>query len=303
MKLHQLRDVIAVADAGSLRAAARQLNIAQSAITKSVQLLEKELDVPLFERHKRGVVLTAIGQRFVSRARAASSELLRAQEEIEQLRGAGHGAVNVSLSTVPHMALLPSVIQPFTKRYPDVQLSIREALGFHSIESDMRNGAVDAYIGIAPTSKLSAEYQVETLFRTQRCVMARAHHPMADARSLGELIEARWLASSNTAAERSFAPMFKQSGFPMPRHVTFAGSILSQLVLLLNSDMLVVAPKILLELPPYQDKIVPILVREPIESPTMVLVRRSSSPLTPAAEHFCDLIRRASAPLAAQTGS
>lgn len=299
MKLHQLRDVIAVADSGSLRAAARRLNIAQSAITKSVQLLEKELDVPLFERHKRGVVLTAIGQRFVQRARAASAELTRAQEEIGQLRGTGHGAVTVSLSTVPHMTLLPSVIRPFSQRYPEVRLTILESLGFHSIEASMRNGEVDAYVGIAPLAKLSAEYQTEPLFRTQRCVAARVGHPLAGAASLSDLIEARWLVSSSTSAERGFIPMFAKNGIAAPQRLTFASGILSQLVLLLNSDMLLVMPEPLLEMPPYKGKIMRIDVREAIESPTMVLVRRAASPPTPAAEHFCDLIRRASAPFAA----
>lgn len=298
MKLHQLRDVIAVAEAGSLRAAARHLNIAQSAITKSVQSLEKELDVPLFERHKRGVALTALGQRFVQRARAASYELLRAQEEIEQLRGTGRGEVTVSLSTVPNLALLPQVIKPFTKRYPDVQLTILEALGFHSIESEMRGGAVDAYIGIAPVSKPSVEYHMETLFRTERCVMVRADHPLARVQSLNELVDCRWLVSSKTAAERTFAPMFKSNGYEVPSRVTFAGSILSQLVLLLNSDMLLVAPKIVLDTPPYKGKLVAVPVQEKIESPRIVLIRRASTPLTPATEHFCDLIRRASAPYA-----
>lgn len=301
MKLHQLRDVIAVAETGSLRAAARQLNIAQSAITKSVQLLEKELDVPLFERHKRGVILTPIGHRFVQRARSASAELTRAQDEIVQLRGAGRGSVTVSLSTVPHMALLPSVIQPFRNRYPEVRLSILEALGFHSIEEQMRGGAVDAYIGIAPIMKTSTEYQVETLFKSQRCVVARVGHPLANARSLGDLVHADWLVSSNTSAERSFKPTFGSHGFAVPKHITLAGSILSQLVLLLNSDMLLIAPRLILDVPPYQGKLVALPIAEAIESPTMVMVRRASSPLTPAAEHFSDLIRRASVQVARES--
>ena len=144
MKLHQLRDVIAVADHGSLRAASRQLGIAQSAITKSVQQLEKELDAPLFERHKRGAILTPVGAGFVERARAALGELERARDEIGQRAGGAGGAVTVSLSTVPHMALLPSAIGPFLKRYPEVRLTVLEALGFQSAEAHLRSGAVDA---------------------------------------------------------------------------------------------------------------------------------------------------------------
>jgi DNA-binding transcriptional LysR family regulator len=53
MKLTQMRDVVAIAERGSLRAAARHLRLAQPALTRSVQELERELGVPLFERRAR----------------------------------------------------------------------------------------------------------------------------------------------------------------------------------------------------------------------------------------------------------
>jgi len=297
MKLHQLRDVIAIADLGSLRAAARHLNIAQSAMTKSVQQLERELDVPLFERHKRGMVLTPMGALFLQRARSAAGELARAQEEISQHRGLGAGRVSVSLSTVPHMALLPGVVDPFTRRYPDVRLTVVEALGFHSVEARMRNGDVDAYIGVAPTSRLSSEYRVETLFQNQRFVIARTGHPLAAAQSLRELADARWVVASATYAETSFAALFRKHRCKVPTRITYAESILSQLVLLLSTDVLMIAPRQTSEFLPYKGLLTRLALREQIEAPMIVLVRRAASPLTPAAEHFCDLLRRASASL------
>jgi DNA-binding transcriptional LysR family regulator len=50
LKLHHLRDVIAVAEAGSLRAASRKSGLSQSTMTKSIQYLEKEIGAPIFER-------------------------------------------------------------------------------------------------------------------------------------------------------------------------------------------------------------------------------------------------------------
>ncbi|HTP81621.1 MAG TPA: LysR family transcriptional regulator, partial [Alphaproteobacteria bacterium] len=58
MKLSQVRDVVAVAERGSLRAAARHLGAAQPALSRSIHELERELGVPLFERRARGMVLT-----------------------------------------------------------------------------------------------------------------------------------------------------------------------------------------------------------------------------------------------------
>jgi LysR family transcriptional regulator of abg operon len=87
MKLSQLRDVVAVSETGSLRAAGRHLGIAQPAITRSIREIEHELGVTLFERHAKGVRLTDIGRAFVRRAESVQSELRRAEEEIAQLKG------------------------------------------------------------------------------------------------------------------------------------------------------------------------------------------------------------------------
>lgn len=303
MKLHQLRDVIAVADQGSLRAAARHLNIAQSAISKSVSALEKELGVPLFERQKRATVLTAMGTLFVQRARTASSELARAQDEISQHRGEGAGRVTVGLSTVPHIALLPSAVDTFTRRFPDVSLTVVEALGFHTVEAQMRDGAIDAYVGIAPASKLSNEYVVEPLFRNQRCVIGRKGHPLAGAQSLEDLTDARWVVSSAQHAKSSFTTLFAKHRFKAPSRVIYAESVLSQLIFLQNCDALMIAPVQALEFGPYAGRLVQIPVREAMEAPMVVMVRRAALPLTPAAEFFCDLMRRESVPMQALSPS
>lgn len=297
MKLHQLRDAIAVADFGSLRAASRHLNIAQSSITKSMQQLERELDVALFERQKRGVVLTPMGSLFLQRARAASGELARAQDEISQHRGMGAGKVTISLSTVPHLALLPEVIAPFAARYPDVRLTVIEALGFHSIETRMRNGDVDAYVGVEPAAKLSSEYQIEPLFQNQRVIIARRGHALARAKSLVALADAHWVVSSATNASASFATLFRKNRCPIPARLTYAESILSQLIFVLSTDMLMVAPRQVMEFAPYKKYLTRVDVREKIDAPRIVMVRRAACPLTPASEHFCDLLRRASVSL------
>ena len=98
MKLNQFRDVVAIAERGSLRAAARHLQLAQPALTRSVQELERELGAPLFERRARGMILTPIGQAFVRRASAVLTEVRRARDEAEQLHGGTSGKVVAGLS-------------------------------------------------------------------------------------------------------------------------------------------------------------------------------------------------------------
>ena len=59
MKLHQLRNLVAVAKAHSIRGAARDQGLAQPAITRGLRELEKELGVPLLERHGNNVLASA----------------------------------------------------------------------------------------------------------------------------------------------------------------------------------------------------------------------------------------------------
>src|SRR6185312_16933443 len=128
MKLNQLRNVLEIAERGSLRAAARSLQFAQPALTRSLQEIEHELGAPLFERRARGMILTPLGQAFVRRAHGVLEEVRRIREEAEQIRGGGIGNVRVGLSIATHIALLPHALGTFRKRYPAVNLNLVEGL-------------------------------------------------------------------------------------------------------------------------------------------------------------------------------
>ena len=118
MKLSHLRNILAVAEHGSLRAASRHLDITQPAITRSIREIERDLGASLFERHAKGVRLTALGNSFVRRAYAVQAELRRAREEIDQLKGDAIGEVSVAVSTASGMSMMPSAVAAFRKRYP-----------------------------------------------------------------------------------------------------------------------------------------------------------------------------------------
>ena len=106
MKLSQIRDILAIAEAGSLRKAGRQLGVNQASITRSIQELEHELGVSLFERHAKGVTPTEIGRGFVRRAITVQTELRRAREEIDFAKGLPMGEVRVAMSSGAGLALL-----------------------------------------------------------------------------------------------------------------------------------------------------------------------------------------------------
>ena len=292
MKLHQIRDVVAIVEHGSLRAAAQRLGLAQPALTRSIRELEHELGVPLFERHARGMKLSVMGHAFIRRARAVQAEIRHSQEEINQLKGLMTGQVSIGLSMASSIVFLPSLLKPLLKRFPGVRLKVSE--GFYP---DMRHkiieGDVDFYVGPLLEKLQTRELLVEELIKGEGIVFGRVGHPLQGARSLAELASAHWvgmlIAATGVLEPRG---IFKMHGLGEPNIEMETQSALSTIIIAAKSDLLTVLPRMCLRYPGVNKLLKQIKV-EKIEAPTICLIRRASLPLTPAAEFLSDVIRRA----------
>ncbi len=293
MKLHHLRDAVAIAERGSLRAASRHLQLAQPALTRSLSQLEHELGVPLFERNGRGMALTMTGQAFVQRATAILNEVRRAKEEVEQLGGGVAGNVTLALSIAAHTALLPQAFGPFRAAYPAVRLSIIEGI-FPTVESRLSDGSIDFYVGPEPGHPLPPDLRQEVLFTNTRVVVARREHPLASATSLAELAGAEWASTSVTLqADEEFGALFRSFGLAPPILAVQSQSALTLIVTLACSDLLAMVPVQWTAFEQTSGLLQTIPIRERLPAPTIVLVQRAGLPLTPAATKLADLLRQA----------
>ncbi|QRX81739.1 LysR family transcriptional regulator [Glaciimonas sp. PAMC28666] len=296
MKLSQFRNFLAIADKGSVRSGARFLGLTQPALTRSMQELEHELNVSLFVRGTRGVALTEMGQRFEVRARTVQNEVRRAEEEMAQLQGNNEGNLHVCLSTVAHISLFPYALKEFRARYPNVVMDVLDGV-YPSIEGFLKSGALDCYVGPAP-SQPGPEMIVEKLFDNTRVILCRRGHPLLKARSLQELADAEWATTSITfRAEEELGPLFAQYGLPTPRLVLRAYSALTYISAISSSDLLTMLPVQWAHFEATRNVLDIINVVEPLPAPPICIVRRADLPLTPAAQYFCDMIRRASSHL------
>ncbi len=292
MKLNQLRDLVAIVQCGSLRAAARHLGVAQSGLTRSIRVLEKECGGNLFERDAKGMILTPIGQMFYQRASTAVSELRRAKEEIAQVRGGTQGNITVGLSIMPHVGMLPFALRAFYQRFPGVVLKIIEGL-YPAIEPGLRNGNIDFYIGAAAQTMPNTGLICEVLFENTRIVVGRKGHPLAGARTLGELTQAEWATPSlDLNATIDLNALFASFGLPPPNIRLQAHSAMTVLTALSSTDLLAMLPRQWMDWPLTQNVLQPIIIQEHLQAPDILFVRRVDLPLTPAAEYFCDLLRR-----------
>lgn len=293
MKLHHLRDLVAIADAGSVRGAARVHGLTQPAITRSLRDLEKDLGVPLLERHGKGVTLTPYGQSFVIRARSILQDVERGRQEILQLKGEGVGRVSIGLSSAVFLSLLPEVYPVFRKAYPDVGLSFTEGL-FPAMEPHLKSGSLDFYIGPRPVGDVDKAYSVLLLFRNPRSVVCRKGHPLEKATSLRELTGAEWIMTGvRQPVEEEFEEQFSAHGLPAPKSVTQTHTTLPVVALLTSTDALAFLPRQWVTTPLFKSSLQEIPVAETLDGPDIVLIRRRALPLTPLAEKLATLFERA----------
>ena len=114
-----------VARMGSIRQAALTLNVAPSSISRVIRQMEEEFGTPLFERVRQRLKLTSAGELLLYHARAALSELGRACSEIEELHGLHRGTVSIAVVESVARGLMPSALESFWKRHPDISVDIK----------------------------------------------------------------------------------------------------------------------------------------------------------------------------------
>lgn len=114
----------AVAEAGNLSKAAKQLFISQPAISKAVSKLEQSLSVKLFTRNSRGVKLTEEGALLYEYTCSAFESLRRGEESLRKIHSLGMGHIKIGVSTTLCKHLLLPHLQNFMEAYPHIKLSI-----------------------------------------------------------------------------------------------------------------------------------------------------------------------------------
>ena len=124
MNLNDLRVFEAVASAGSMTTAARQLRVTQPAVSKRLAELEADLGMPLFDRVPRGVRLTPAGQTLLPHARRILSVADAAETELHELGSLGTGRLSIGASTTIGSYLIPQLFGRFHRLYPGVSLEL-----------------------------------------------------------------------------------------------------------------------------------------------------------------------------------
>ncbi len=302
MTLAQLRMFVAVAEAGSLRAAARRLCIAQSGITQQLRKLEANAGAPLFERDVRGVRLTQIGERLRVRADLILGECEKTEQEMRQLRGELMGSVSLGLAAEATMRLFPALLASFRERCPRIDVHLTSATS-RVLTSWVREGSLDFALAlIAPDADLH-DMETTRLFNSDVAVMARRGHPLAASRTLADLRDAQWVSTRHKQQRgNKLLALFEQAGLPLPRVAATTEAVFDTMHCVAASDYLALEPASLAQHAFFREHIVSVPVAERAASTPVCLLRRAGAPLTPAAQELASMAVSFARMLPARTG-
>jgi LysR family transcriptional regulator, transcriptional activator of the cysJI operon len=140
--LRQFEVFLAVAKAGSFRAAAEAMHLSQPALSQHVAEMERELGTRLFDRLGRKVALTEAGRVLEDHAHRLFASLASAREAVADLSGLKRGSLVLGASTTPGIYVLPGMIAAFQEKHPGVTLRLRIG-NSAAIEEQIRGNELD----------------------------------------------------------------------------------------------------------------------------------------------------------------
>ncbi len=149
MTITQLQYVLAVAEYKNFTLAAEKCFVTQPTLSMQIQKIEEELNILIFDRSKKPIQLTDIGQKIVNQAKNIVSEAGKIKDIVEFQKGFIGGEFRLGIIPTIMPTLLPMFLNNFIKKYPKVKLIIEE-LNTDEIIVRLKNGHLDAAIAATP---------------------------------------------------------------------------------------------------------------------------------------------------------
>jgi len=159
MTITQLKYVLAVAKYQNFTAASEKCFVTQPTLSMQIQKLEDELDVIIFNRKKKPIQLTTIGEKLVEQAKVIINESQRITDIVDQQKGYIGGEFRLGIIPTVMPTLLPLFLKTYIKKYSKVNLIIEE-LTTEQIVIKLNEGNIDAAIAATPLENTSIKERV-----------------------------------------------------------------------------------------------------------------------------------------------
>ena len=277
----ELQAFVATAENSSFRIAAERLCLSAPALSRRVERLEEALGAKLLERTTRHVQLTAIGQEFLTEARAALEGLETAVQRVSDQALPRRGLVTVAC--IPSIAnhLLPKALRAFAAEYPEVQVHVIDENASHVLDAVVR-GRAD--FGVSFTGSQEPGIQFETWTRERYVLAMLRSHAWACRSEIvwSELAGERLVSVSNQSSNRLLLDQVMAGLLHRPMAWYECNHVSGALALVEGGLGMAVIPQ--LALPESHPTVCGVPLTEPHLWRTLGLIKKRGRVLSPAAE-------------------
>ncbi|WP_145058050.1 LysR family transcriptional regulator [Adhaeretor mobilis] len=301
IELRDLQNLLSIDAHRHFGRAAEAVGLSQSALTKSLQRLEKELGVRLFDRSSTRVEPTTVGQEVLDRANQIALGVTELQRSVDLLRGVKIGAINVGVGPAMAESHLSSALARLVDEHPLTRISVRVD-HWQQLSAWLLSGEIDLFI--ADLSESTGDERIESipLPAEEIAWYCRAGHPLAerDRVSRSDLVRfpivsprfPQWAINWFAAEESSEGP---EERAPLPTLECENYAMLKRIVLSSDSISAALPTTIRYELEREQVVILPVDAPKLVTHAGVAYLRhRSPSPLvTKAIEVIMSLASRA----------
>jgi DNA-binding transcriptional LysR family regulator len=202
MEFDDIRAFVSIADTGSVSAAARDLFVTQSAVTRRLQRLETSLGTSLVDRRSRPVILTGAGEAALERCRRLLNDM-REMHAAASNRGLPLGELRIGVAHALTELTLTEPVGQVRKKFPKVTLRLRTGWSRELLER-VRTGALDAAVILLPQGEsLPAEVDSKMLGKDRLVVVAPRLLAAPAPRTVRDLAGVQWILNPEGCAARA----------------------------------------------------------------------------------------------------
>lgn len=169
-----LRQFAAIAEAGNITRAAKQLNLAQPALSMTLKKLEQQLNISLFDRRQGRLQLTTEGEHLYQHATRILGALRLAEQDMAALQNLESGQVCIGIPSMLGSFYFPPLLMAFKHQYPGLSIRVIEA-GTQDVLEKLRQGELG--LGIVMTASLPPELSGLPLLREEMVAVVNGEHP------------------------------------------------------------------------------------------------------------------------------
>jgi DNA-binding transcriptional LysR family regulator len=299
LKLHDVRVLMSVVEAGSMHKAAERLATSQPAISRAIGDLERALGVRLLDRNPRGVEPTQYGLAIIRRGLAAFDELRQGVKDIEFLTDPTAGKLRVSCSELVACGPVLAVVDRLTRRHPRMVFEVVTGPAT-SVYRELTERRAEVVVQRTVESLIEENMVVEHLFDDRRVVVAAEGNPWTRRRrvELAELVGEPWVLPPSESALGAFAiDAFRACGLKPPRASVITLSLHMRNELLASGRFLTVLPRYALASASGSASLKVLPVDLPNARGTVSIVTLKNRTLSPLAGLFIKTARAVAQPL------